>query len=138
VESDTTITAVTSPGVAGAVDVVVGNTLASGTLSSGFTYTVRAPGAPQSLSLTPGNGSVEVSWSAPASDGGSSITSYEARVYDAESGGTLVRLCSAIPPVTSCTVTGLANGTTYWVAARARNSVGFGPFTERSAVTPQP
>jgi hypothetical protein len=122
--------------VAGSVDVVVGNGLATGTLTGGFTYTVRAPGAPQSVVTTPGDGTAIVEWSAPASDGGSPITSYEARVYDAESGGSLVRLCSSTAPITTCTVTGLTNGTTYWVAVRARNIVGWGSFTGRLPVTP--
>ena len=34
------------------------------------------PGAPSGVSATAGNGSASVSWSAPSSDGGSSITSY--------------------------------------------------------------
>lgn len=37
------------------------------------------PGAPTALNATPGNNQVSLSWTAPASDGGSAITDYTVR-----------------------------------------------------------
>ena len=45
-----------------------------------------APGAPQGLQASAGNSQVALSWNAPASDGGSQVTSY--RLYRSTSSGT--------------------------------------------------
>src|SRR5207247_324570 len=70
------------------------------------------------------------SWTAPAADGGSPITSYTAT----SSGG---QTATVAAPATSANVTGLANGTAYTFTVVATNAVGTGPASSPSApVTP--
>lgn len=89
-----------------------------------------APGAPTGISASAGNGSALVQWSAPASNGGGAIAGYTVT----SSGG---QTCTATPPATSCTVTGLSNGTAYTFTVVATNSSGASVASAASAtVTP--
>ncbi|HTW05930.1 MAG TPA: Ig-like domain repeat protein [Acidimicrobiales bacterium] len=94
---------------------------------------VSPPGAPTGLSATPGNGQVSLSWSAPTSDGGSPITSYN--VYEGTSSGgeTLFAITSG----TTYPVTGLSNGTKYYFEVTALNGVGEGPDSNEAFATPE-
>jgi hypothetical protein len=96
-----------------------------------LTYTANAvvPGAPTIGTATPGNTNASITFSAPTSDGGATITTYTATSTPGSITGT-----SATSPVT---VTGLSNGTPYTFKVKATNSAGTG--TESSAsnsVTP--
>ena len=86
------------------------------------------PGAPTLDAATAGDGSVALAWTAPASNGGASITSYTAT---ASPGGAT---CAATG--LGCTIVGLANGTTYAVTVHATNSVGSGPESNARSATP--
>ncbi len=96
------------------------------------------PGAPTGLTATPGNGQASLSWTAPASNGGVSITSY--RVYRGTSSGTETLLtsggCSGLGAVLSCNDTGLTNGQKYYYKVSAVNSLGEGPQSTETSVTP--
>ncbi|HET6211162.1 MAG TPA: PKD domain-containing protein, partial [Jatrophihabitans sp.] len=96
------------------------------------------PGAPTGLTATPGNGQASLSWTAPANNGGVSITSY--RVYRGTSSGTETLLtsggCSGLGAVLSCNDTGLTNGQTYYYKVSAVNSLGEGPQSTETSVTP--
>jgi putative transposon-encoded protein len=81
------------------------------------------PGAPQNVTASPGNVSAAVSWSAPASDGGSPVTNYVVTPYI----GSIAQAATTVGNVLSTTVTGLKNGTTYTFKVAAKNSVGVGP-----------
>ena len=95
-----------------------------------------APSAPLAVVASGGNASVTVSWSVPATDGGSPITGYE--VYRGTSAGGE----SAMPAATSVTGTsftdtGLVNGTTYYYTVAAVNAAGLSPRSGEASATPQ-
>jgi hypothetical protein len=86
-------------------------------------------GAPTGASGVAGDRQVAVSWVAPASNGGASITSYT--VTAAPGGGS----CSSV--TLGCTVVGLAKGSAYTFTVTATNSVGTGDASAASGpVTP--
>jgi len=100
------------------------------------TVTTTVPGAPTNVSAIAGNASATVTWTPPASNGGSAITGYRVRAYVGTS-NTAVKTVSAGATATSIVVTGLTNGSSYSFAVFATNAVGNGPFSTRSAaVTP--
>lgn len=78
----------------------------------------------------PGNAQVTVSWAPPLDNGGNPPDSYTV-TSNAGPG------CSVAAPATSCTVTGLVNGTPYTFTVRAQHPNGLGPVSLTSAaVTP--
>ena len=132
--------AVASPG--GAVCVTTGATTCTVTgLTNGTAYTftvtatnalgtsaasgpsaavtpVSVPSAPRGVTGTAGGpGQIAVTWVAPSSSGGSTITAY---TVTASPGGATCTTTGAL----MCTVSGLAAGTAYTFTATATNSVG--------------
>ena len=130
-----TLTGLTN-GISYAVYVRAKNTIGSGSWSDAASGTPVAsasvPGKPARPSVSAGDGSLTVSWSAP-SNGGATITSYG--VWARSQDGTQERLQGAWN-TTSVTLTGLTNGKTYNVFVRARNSVGDGPWSNSTSGTP--
>ncbi len=93
------------------------------------------PGSPSGLTVTAGHSLVTLSWTAPASDGGSALTRY--RVYDGTTAGFQDGTAATTSTGTSATVTRLTDGTTYYFRVAAVNAVGEGPASaEASAVVP--
>ncbi len=92
------------------------------------------PGAPTIGTVTGGNASVAVSWTAPASNGGATITGYVVTPYIGGVAQTTQTFNSA---ATTETVTGLTNGTAYTFKVAAINSMGTGAQSAASSsVTP--
>ena len=117
--------------------------LSSQTMTNGYTYFVRVagywngscdygsitfswsvslsapivvPGSPTNANATGGTNSATISWSAPSSNGGATITSYTAT---SSPGG-----YSCTTSSLTCTVAGLSNFVSYTFTVTARNSAG--------------
>ena len=90
-----------------------------------------APGAPTGVSATAGDGQATVSWTAPSSTGGASITGYT--VQYSSDGGSTWNTASCSGTSTSCTVTGLTNGSNYVFKVAATNSAGTGSYSSNSS-----
>lgn len=102
--------------------------------TSSLSSNASVPGASSIVSLTPSNSSLSFIWTA-GSNGGSPITGYLASA--SPTSGPAVPCLSMVDPTPSsggsCTITGLADGTTYTVSVAAVNAVGTGPAATQSA-----
>ena len=107
-----------------AYDVVLFATNAAGDGAQATdTKTPRAvPGAPTDLVVTPGNGSLSLSWVAPGSNGGNAIDKYVVSVTPHSGGATQ----SFDAGTTSLDISSLANGSPYDVTVTAHNQAGNG------------
>ena len=88
---------------------------------SGTSSASTVPGVPTDLKAVVGNASITLSFAAPASDGGASITSYT-YVCTPTVGAAMTGTATASP----VTVSGLTNGAAYACTVAAVNSVGAG------------
>ncbi|MEM3488442.1 MAG: Ig-like domain-containing protein [Nitrososphaerota archaeon] len=91
------------------------------------------PSAPQNLMATAGDGRVTLTWSPPASDGGSTITNY--KIYRRTS-STSQTLIATVGNVLTYTDTSVTNGVTYYYQVSAVNSVGEGSKSNEASATP--
>ena len=112
------------------------------TLTSAPTDAVLAetvPGTPQHLKVSPHDtGALDVSWEAPARDGGSAITEY--RVQWKETAGnwdTPADVSEETVTSTTHTITGLTDGVEYAVRIIAVNDIGDGPPSDEATGTPR-
>ncbi|MGO4598630.1 fibronectin type III domain-containing protein [Terrabacter sp. 2RAF25] len=96
----------------------------------------NTPSAPQSLAAVAGDASVNLSWRAPASDGGSAVTGYN--VYRGTTpGGEGTSPVATNVSTTTFTDAGRVNGTTYYYTVSAVNAVGVSARSNEASATPQ-
>ncbi len=110
------------------------NRVGNGAISSvSFSVTpATVPEAPTNVSVTSGNQQVSISFTAPSSNGGASITNYTVTPYI--NGVAQVTTIGATSPII---VSGLTNGTAYTFTVYASSSVGNGTASAASlTVTP--
>ena len=120
----------------------------SGTLDS---WTIKVyghmltPAAPAVDSVTPGEDSLIVAWSAPAVNRGTGVTSYDLRHIPTAADETEEDNWTVVGDIWTVThggylerrVTGLAGNTQYDVQVRAVNQAGAGPWSETATGTPK-
>ena len=119
---------------------VVGDSLPSAQ-SSILVPVPQRPAAPGVISGTVGDKSVRLNWTAPSNNGGSRVFQYE--VFQSPGGARVCNIVSAFgTPSTTCTVSGLTNGSNYTFTVKASNIAGTSAasspsvtFTPRAATT---
>ena len=98
---------------------------------------MTAPGVPHSLGGTAGDTQVELSWTAPASDGGSALTGYRVESSTNSGSSWSTVMADTGSASTSYTVTSLANGTEVDFRVSAINVVGTGSASSSATATPR-
>jgi len=95
---------------------------------AGVARASTVPGAPTNVKASDAiNGQARVAWTAPASNGGATITKYT--VTASGKGG---QTCTWKSGALLCYITGLVSGTSYTFTVTATNSVGTGPASAAS------
>jgi subtilisin family serine protease len=101
--------------------------------------TFAKPSVPRNVSARPGGtvGSIDVSWSVPSDDGGTSIENYY--IYrSGSSTGEETRVAIVGPGVRTWTDTGRLAGLTQYYRVRAINMVGGSPYSDQVCSKPNP
>ncbi len=112
---------------------------------SGTPYTYPDPPA-SSITANGENASAVIAWAAPAFNGGAAISNqtvngvansaYTATAFNAPVAGSQVSSCTTSGALT-CTISGLTNGTTYYISIQAGNAAGLSQRSSpRVAVVP--
>lgn len=105
-----------------------------GTSNASATATVTprtVPDAPAIQSVVHHDTSADVTWTAPAADGGNTITGYQVTTSPSSDG------CSTNSVVAlTCTLNGLQNGVSYQVYVKAKNDAGYSSNSTASSVVP--
>jgi large repetitive protein len=91
------------------------------------------PGKPVVASATPADRSVALQWPAPAANG-AAITNYLIR-FSTDSGANWTNAPDGVSALSTETVSGLANGTSYIFQVRAVNVVGEGEWSDSTTAT---
>lgn len=91
------------------------------------------PSAPQNLIATGQSGQIRLDWQAPASSGGSPVTSY--RVFGGSSSGSLAVIATVSGTTLTDTESGLGSGVTRFYAVSAVNASGEGPQSNEASAT---
>lgn len=119
------------------VRVIAGNPVGSSPASARVSATPRTvQSAPRSAKVTPGNATITVRWAAPSSSGGATRTAY---IVQYSTNGTTWKTASSKvkPSATSYAITGLKNGTRYYVRVIAVNAAGQSAPSTRVSTTPR-
>ncbi len=113
---------------------VIGRGAASATITVAPVYAGVA-GAPRALTAVAGRMKLTLSWQAPFSNGGFTITDYAIET-STDSGTTWTRFADSVTTATSATLTVPTGGVTYQVRVRAVNSFGLGEASNIAEATP--
>ena len=105
-------------------------------LVTGTPAAPTAPGAPTGLGATAGNTQVSLSWTAPASNGGSAITDYLVEYKLNSEPTTWTTFSDGTSTATSATVTSLSNGSLYNFRVSAINAIGTSTPSSTANATP--
>ncbi|MCA1713172.1 MAG: fibronectin type III domain-containing protein [Actinobacteria bacterium] len=101
---------------------------------TGSPAAATAPSAPQGLTAkSAGKGGISLAWSAPASDGGSAVTSYT--VYRRTSSTTAQAVAQVPASTLSYKDSNVTSGTAYTYYVTAANSVGVSPPSNEATAT---
>jgi hypothetical protein len=111
----------------------IGTSTSSGT-SNGITP-ATVPSAPLNLAATVQDSSIDLSWTAPASNGGSALTDYVIE-YKLSSGGSWSVFSDGISTTPAATVTSLSNDNSYDFRIYAKNVIGTGVASSIVSATP--
>ena len=106
------------------------------TVQADFTTIIELPGAPAAPTATEGDTELNVTWAAPADNGGSAIIDYDLQYRP--QGGQWAEVSDPIGTSTTYTLTSLTNGTAYDVQVRAENSAGDGDWSDYGTGLPLP
>ncbi|MGH9171821.1 MAG: fibronectin type III domain-containing protein [Acidimicrobiales bacterium] len=116
------------------VTVTANNAAGAGASSTPVSLTPTGPpAAPTGVVAKSGNASASVTWKAPASDGGSPITSVDVIPY---TGSTPLKARPVPRTATSAKISGLENGEAYTFVVSATNGRGTSRSKPSAAVTP--
>jgi len=124
-------------GVPHAFRVAAVNTAGTGSPSALAEATpATVPDAPTGLTAAAGDGSVVLTWQAPAAGGGRVVIGY--RIEVSTDGGVhwTVLVADTGSPETARLVDGLANGLTHWFRVAAANAMGVGPASATASARP--
>jgi subtilisin-like proprotein convertase family protein len=101
-------------------------------LASSPVMPIRTASVPLALRTTVGDGQVVLNWTAPASNGGATITDYAVQ-RSTDGGRTWIDFVDGVSTATTAPVTGLTNGTSYVFRVAARTIAGLSAWTAASA-----
>ena len=119
-----------------AVQIRALNAVGASQPSGSLTGTPRAvPSTPSNLIATPSDSSVALRWDAPAATNGSPVQDYVIQRATAET-GPWTAVTDGTSVLTTATVTGLTNGTTYYFRVAAVNAAGTGAPTTPGIAVP--
>jgi len=96
---------------------------------------ITTPTSVTGFTATAGVGEIDLNWSAPSSNGGSAITGYRVQYATSGSGPWTTDSTNLS---TSRTITGLTNGTQYFVRVRALNAAGDGALATLTSTPLEP
>lgn len=109
-------------------------TLTDGSAAFTSTNAATAPGAPTIGTATAGDTTASFAFTAPGSNGGAAIDTYQLTVYNASTNAIVGTFNGTTSPINA---TGLTNGTSYYGKIAAHNSVAYGAQSAASnTVTP--
>jgi hypothetical protein len=100
-------------------------------------FPVGPPTAPRQPGATPGDGSVQVTWLAPANSGGYLIDRYAVQISTSGTSAWTNIAFTAVGETSYLATAGMGNGTTYYFRVLAHNTFGWGPASPVVGATPR-